>query len=292
MKTSFFLPMMFIAITQSVFAMAFADKLAENKIMSVENALKKNLVKAKIFGKGGHTGDVIKMKLKNNQNHPVAYSMEAGRRLDSENNSEQDILVTKAVTLALLPNETKIFDLYGMCCQAHNASPDSSSVFSIGEMADTNLVQLAKYIDLNKWYKNPIAQSAVWIVSDGNGMESIGGDDAVSKQLQKFVSNLTGKAIPKYKIDYEESNNGTAFYNHPAKISGTFEYEIYTNGLVTFGIYDAQGHVVEMFFTDVPRDKGFYLFNYEFKTSNLPQGDYYARLRFDGQVRKEQKFSF
>ena len=284
--------MMFMAISSSVFAAAFKGNPAEKKLMSVEDAVKKNLVKAKIFGMGGHTGDVIKMKLKNNENYPVAFQMEAGRRLDSENNSEQDILVTKPVTLSLLSNETKTFDISGMCCQAHNASPDSGSSFSIGKMADTNLIMLAQYIHQNKWYKNSTAQSAVWVVSDGNQMESIGGNDSMSKKLQAYVSKLTGKEIPKYKIDYEKSNNGTAFYNHPAKISGTFEYETYTNGLVTFGIYDSQGHVVEMFFTDVPRDKGLYVFNYEFNTSNLPQGDYYARFRFDGQVRKEQKFTF
>lgn len=289
MKTSFTLPMMF-AILISVFALA--EKLTESKLMSVENAIQKNLVNAKIFGKGGHTGDVIKMNLRNNQNHSVFYSVEAGRRLDSKNNSEQDMLVIKSATLALLPNETKTFDIYSMCCQAHKASPDSGSVFTIGKMADTNLVKLAKYIDQNKWYRNSTAQSAVWVVSDDNPIESIGGTDPVSKLLQKFVSKLTGKSIPKYKIDYEESNNGIAFYNHPAKISGSFEYETYTNGLVTFGIYDSQGHVVQMFFTDIPRDKGFYVFNYEFKTSDLPKGDYYARFRFDGQVRKEQKFSF
>ena len=98
--------------------------------------------------------------------------------------------------------------------------------------------------------------------------------------------------MPKYKIDYAQSNNGVAYYNHPAKISGTFEYDIFTNGIVSFGIYDAEGHVVEMFFNDIPRDKGHYLFNYEFKTSNLSQGNYFARLRLDGQVKKEQKFTF
>lgn len=291
MKTSLILPMMLFAALLPAFARASAGAHAENSI-SIEEAVRKNLVNAKISGKGGHTGEVIRIKLKNNKSHPATYSMEAGRRLDSETNSEQDILVTKPVTMALLPNETKTFNVFGMCCQAHNASPDSGSVFSIGKMADTSLVKLATFIDQNKWYKNSIAQYAVWIVSDNNDMESIGGDDPVSKKLQLFVSKLTGKTIPKYKTEYEQRNNGTAFYSHPAKISGTFEYEIYTNGLVTFGIYDAQGHVVEMFFTEIPRDKGFYVFNYEFKTSDLPKGDYFARLRLDGQVKKEQKFSF
>jgi hypothetical protein len=291
MKTSLILPMMFVSILLPAFANASAGAHADN-LTSIEDAVRKNLVAATISGKGGHTGEVIRIRLKNNKSHAVSYSMEAGRRLDSENNSQQDILVTKPVTLALLPNETKTFNLYGMCCQAHSSSPDSGSVFKVGKMADTNLVLLAKFIDQNKWYKNSTAQSAVWVISDNNPMEDIGGDDPVSKKLQQFVSKLTGKQVPKYKVEYTLHDGGAVYSGVPARIKGTFEYEIYTNGLVTFGIYDAQGHVVEMFFTDVPRDKGYYVFNYDFKTSDLPKGEYFARLRFEGQVKKEQKFTF
>jgi len=281
--------MMLILLTgmlHSVFANA-------DKGISVEEAIKKKIITATIKGKGGHLGDVIKIKIKNLQSKSINIAVEAGRKLDSENESKQDILINKAVTLALLPNQTKTFTLSGMCCQAHNSSPDTSSVFKVGKMADTSLVKLSQFIDLNKWYANSIAQNAIWVISDDKPMEDIGGNDEVSKKLQVFVSELTGKEMPKYKIDYASDPNGTSAHSGvPAKIRGKFDYEIYSNGLVTFGVYDSQGHVVQMFFTDVPRNKGSYEFSYEFNTSNLPKGDYYARFRFDGQVRKEQKFAF
>ncbi|MBI3503033.1 MAG: hypothetical protein HY063_14685 [Bacteroidetes bacterium] len=212
--------------------------------------------------------------------------------MDSKDSLQQDILITKSATVQLLAHETKTYDIFGMCCQAHNHSPDSGSVFRVGKMADSNLVTMARFIDKNNLQKSSVAQNAVWVLSDGNPMESIGGDDPLSKKIQQLIAKLTGKSLPKYKTEYKQSDNGIAFYSHPAKISGTFEYDMFTNGLATFGIYDSQGHAVEMFFTDVPRDKGFYIFNYEFKTSNLPAGEYYARLRLDGQVKKEQKFTF
>ncbi len=288
MRTSFILPMMLIlSVSMLRTSLAFSAKN-----MSVEEAIKKKLITAVIKGKGGHTGDVIRFKLKNLLNHAVSIDVEAGRRLDSQNQGLQDILVNKAVTLALLPNQTKTFVISGMCCQAHNAGPDSSAVFSVGKMADSNLVKIARFIDQNKWHCDHIAQSAVWVVSDNNPMEDIGGEDPVSKKLQQFVSKLTGKAIPKYKIDYGANNGGAVYTGVPAKISGTFDYELFSNGLVTFGIYDSQGHAVEMFITDRPSNKGNYGLKYEFKTSDLPKGDYYARLRLDGQVKKEQKFTF
>ncbi|HEY4800508.1 MAG TPA: hypothetical protein VII99_15620 [Bacteroidia bacterium] len=267
------------------------DIRAGEKTISVEDAFKTGLVSGKIFGKGGYTGDIIKLKMKNLSNHPVSLSVEAGRRLDSKDSTIQDILVTKSVTLALLGNETKTFLLSGMCCQAHNAAPDSGRIFLIGKMGDSNLVKLAQFIDLNKWYNNYIAQSAVWVISDNNPIEDIGGSDPVSKKLQEFVSKITGKPIPKYKIEYDR-RNGSVYSGVPAKISGTFEYEIFNNGVVTFGIYDSEGHAVQMFFADVPKNRGKYVFNYEFKASDLPKGNYYVRLRLDGQIKKEEKFSF
>lgn len=274
--------MMFIA------TLAFAGKS-----ISIEEALQKRLVIAVIKGKGGHTGEVIRIKLKNLLNRPVSIDVEAGRRLDSENQGLQDILVNRSVTLALQPNQTKTFMISGMCCQAHNAGPDSNAVYSAGKMADSNLVKLARFIDANKWYKDNTAQSAVWVVSDNNPMEDIGGNDTVSKRLQRFVSKLTGKPIPKYKKEYAlNQGDGPVYSGVPAKIRGVFDYEIFSNGLVTFGIYDSKGQVVQMFFADKLRNKGSYVFNYEFNTSDLPKGDYYARFRFDGQVKKEQKFTF
>lgn len=292
MRTSFILPMMFTLLiifdpTGLISTLALAGKN-----VSIEEAVRKKLVSAVIKGKGGHTGDVIRIKLKNNLNRSVAIDVEAGRRLDSENQGLQDILVNKAVTLALLPNQTKTFVISGMCCQAHNGGPDSSAVFSVGKMADSNLVRLARFIDINKWHKDRTAQSAVWVVSDNKPMEDIGGTDSTSKKLQRFVSKLTGKPIPKYKVEYAQHEGGAVYSGIPAKIKGVFDYEIFSNGLVTFGIYDSRGQVIQMFFADKPRNKGSYVFSYEFNTSDLPKGDYFARFRFDGQVMKEQKFTF
>ena len=259
--------------------------------ISIGDAAKKGLVKLWVKGKGGCTGDVISIKIKNLKDEVVKLTVEAGRRLDSQDSVQQDILINKAEIFTLLPKQESSFDISGMCCQAHNSSPRKEEIFSIGKMADSNLIKLACFIDRNKWWDNYVAQSAIWIISDNERMENIGGNDSVSKKLQVFVSKLTGKPIPIYKIDYE-TDTSVAFSGKAGKISGTFEYDIYDYGLVAFGIYDAQGHVVKMFFNGVPKNAGHHTCTYEFQTSYLPPGNYYARLRLDGQVKKEQKFTF
>ena len=265
---------------------AFADKA-----ISIGEATKKGWVKLLVKGKGGYTGDVISLKIKNLKDEVVKLTVEAGRRLDSQDSMQQDILVNKEAIFTLLPKQERTFDISGMCCQAHHASPSKDEVFSIGKMADSNLIKIACFIDRNKWWDNYIAQSAVWVISDNERMENIGGNDSVSKKLQVFVSKLTGKPIPIYKIDYEPDTS-VAFSGKPGKISGTFEYDIYDYGLVAFGIYDEQGHAVKVFFNGVPKNAGHHTCNYSFETSYLPPGNYYARLRLDGQIKKEQKFTF
>jgi len=260
--------------------------------ISVEEALKKGFVKMHIAGSGGHTGSVIRMKIDNLTARPLELKVEAGRRIDSKDSTEQDLLITKTELFTLGPRQSKKLKLNGMCCQAHHSSPDSGDGFLVGKMADSNLIKLASYIDKNHWYTESSAQEAVWVLSDNNPMESISGDDATGKALQQFVSKLTGRALPKYAIRYKETDGTTAFSNKALEISGMFEYDLFSNGVVTFGIYDKDNKLVEIFFAERLQNKGHYSFKYSYSATGLPSGSYYAKLRVDGQLRKEMKFEF
>src|ERR1043165_5882260 len=106
-------------------------------IMSVEDAAKKGLIKLSIKGKGGYTGDVIEMKVQNLTGSTIALKVEAGRRLDSKNNDEQDILVTKEQEFFVNAGQPKTVNLSGMCCQAHNSAPSVKSFYTVGSLADS-----------------------------------------------------------------------------------------------------------------------------------------------------------
>jgi hypothetical protein len=260
--------------------------------LSIEDAAKKGLIKLIIKGKGGYTGDVIEMKIQNTSNQTVNLKVEVGRRLDSKDNNQQDILVTKPEEFFVYSKQQKIVDVYGMCCQAHNSCPEKNSAYSIGKLADTNLIKLAGFIDKNKYYTNFSAQQAVWVLSDNNSLASIsGGNKDDITNLRNYVSKITGKIIPPYDITYRQESDRDV-QGRANKIEGVFEYMVPMNGSVTIGIYDEQGRLVQMLIQNVTHEKGLCKLYYVFRTRNLTPGTYYARMDMDGMLEKEMKIEF
>ena len=256
---------------------------------TIEQAAKKGLLKFTIKGKGGYTGDVIEMKIKNLFSKRFRIKVPAGHRLDSKDSTIQDILVTRPEELMLAAKEERTITISGMCCQASNGGPGVKNEFRVGKMADSLLVKLAEFIHLNKFYNNYAAQQAVWVVSDNNRMESISsGEKGERDKIHEFVSKLTGKPIPTYTIDYEQDPS-VAFSGRPKELKGKIEYYINVNTLVTCGVYDAKGRIVELFFQDSAHDPKAYLYEFVFHTTGIPKGTYYVRVFADGQMRKEQK---
>jgi len=261
-------------------------------LFSIEDAAKKGLIRLSIKAKGGHIGDVIEMKIKNLTNKKIDLKLEAGRILDSKKNNEQDILVTQTQDFFVNANQLKTVNVFGMCCQAHNSSPQNNSDYAVGKLADSNLVKLAYYIDENKQYSNYSAQQAVWTISDNNSIASIwGGEKEVIIALRKFVSQITGRPIPPYDITYLQENENNV-NGRATKIEGVFDYSVPVNGKVTIGIYDNSGHLVQLFFKDIAHQKGECKLFYTFRTRNLVSGTYYARMNLDGNLQKEMKIDF
>jgi hypothetical protein len=260
--------------------------------LSVEDAAKKGLVKLSIKGKGGYTGDVIEMKVQNLSNQNLDLKLEAGRRLDSKNNDDQDILVTQAQEFIVSSGQRKTISVNGMCCQAHNSAPTAKSFYTVGKLADSNLIKLANYIDKNHYYTNYSAQQSVWVISDDNSPGSIGGDDKKERDsLRAFVSRLTGKIIPPYDITYQSGNDGTAM-GRATRIEGIFDYELPMNCHATMFICNERGEVVQKIFENIASERGDYKIFYTFRTKDLPEGTYYARVNADGMLQKQMKITF
>ncbi len=274
-----------------LFASTINQTFALN-FVSLEEAVKKGFVNLIIKSKGGYLGEVIEMKVKNNSNRSLDFRLETGRKLDSKNNNEQDILVTKPEEFSLCSNQTKTIKVTGMCCQAHNLCPHENADYSIGRMADSNLIKLATFIDKNKYYANFSAQQAVWVVSDNNSLGSItDGNRTVVETLRRYVSKLTGKTIPPYEISYVR-NSEREVQGSAKTIDGTFDYTLPVNAHVTIGIYDENGVLVQTLFQNIEHQRGNYKLYFKFRTLNLPSGVYYAKMKMNGSVGKEMKIEF
>jgi hypothetical protein len=265
-----------------------SESLYCENILNIEDAARKGYIRLVIKAKGGHTGDVISMRVKNLTSESLSLRVEAGRRLDSQNQDEQDLLVTREERFALGGKQEKTYTIYGMCCQAHNHSPATNSVYSVGKMADSSLIKLAQFISDNKYFSNFTAQEAVWTVSDNNSLAGINGEKEVTEKLQKFVSVLTGRPIPAYRIHYKQQGDDDAM-GRAVHVEGVFSYSLNINNKVSIGIYNSEGKLVQSLMNLEPHEDGDYKLSYKVNTTKLPAGTYYTRMMTNGEVMKEEK---
>ena len=170
------------------------------KQLNLQTALDLKLVKALVKSTGGYQGFCIQMELKNMANDSLIILLEAGRRLNSMDDRQQDILVTQEQFISLKKLETKSFPVKGYCCQASMSVPQTGALYSANKMGDENLIKLAKYINAFK-SESSVEQHAVWALSDNRPISMIASaKDSTLSGLQLLVGQLKGEKIPWYSL--------------------------------------------------------------------------------------------
>ncbi len=173
---------------------------AKNQKLKLQRALELNLVKASAQSLGGHADYCINMNLKNLINDSLIIIVEAGRRLNSLDDKEQDILITKEEIIVLQKHEEKWFKVKGFCCQANNHSPNLRSKYGLNNLADSNLVKLAQYLNTSN-FESGVVQNAIWAISDLKSTAQITSrNDSTLLPLRQLVSDLKGEVMPWYTI--------------------------------------------------------------------------------------------
>lgn len=174
--------------------------LAKRQFATLETALKKNWVKACVHAKGGHSGYCANMHLKNTTPDSLEILIEPGRRLNSVNEQEQDLLIVKAERVRLKKWEEKLVDLKSYCCQLSNRSPQKESAYNFKSDWDTNLVKVASFLNAHS-FESSEEQAAVWAISEGRSAASVTGkNDSSTLLLRKHIAQIRGEVLPWYTV--------------------------------------------------------------------------------------------
>ncbi|HEX7415205.1 MAG TPA: hypothetical protein VF411_14260 [Bacteroidia bacterium] len=246
---------------------------AEMDTVSIETALKGNRIKLEIKGVGGYQGRCIKMKIKNLQFVSLSITIEAGRRLDSKDSNEQDILVIKDTMLVLLASQEKTFSVVGYCCQAHNHAPKPKSDFTIGSLEKGTLYNLARYINRTP-LPNDVIQYAIWVVSDNINPAAIRDDGSAAIQgLRRFISFEKKITFTWYSISYKKVKD-KVFSGIPEILSGIIDYHTSDYSHITLAIKDSLGNVVDKFDAGQAIGRGDYTYNLNWNIYKLPNQTY------------------
>ena len=173
--------------------------------LSINEAIDKGMLELKISGAydprifyevvdkdGVHYGKCMAIILKSKIDSVVLLRLDCGTQLIPVDTSVQTMIVTQKVVFPLYPNETYATRFYAMCGQLHDAAPYIETTFRVGELADTGLVKLAKYLGDN-YIQNMIGQHAMWAFTDEADFEELkkyGADSISIAKTKEILRNL------------------------------------------------------------------------------------------------------
>lgn len=190
--------------------------------ISIDDAIRKNIITTDVTCKGGL---VLDYKIKNLTNDSLKIVLPSGWRINSVKEGYQDILVAHDQIFAMKKNEIKSFEVKGYCCEYTNSGPTKGLKYESGNLADSKLLLLSKYLNAEKSDANT-EQYAVWAVSNNRPTANItGANDSITEKLRHFVASVKGEPIPWYTLRKKAviTGNGT-ISDYPIQLKAKVSY--------------------------------------------------------------------
>lgn len=247
--------------------------LSAKTSISLQTAFDKKYIRAKAVCKG-----VLQLNytITNLYKDSLVILIPAGWRFNSDAGKKdyQDILVAHEEILALKANETKQFDIKGYCCEATKGGPVAGAPYTPGKLADSSLVQLARYLNSHQADQNA-EQYSVWAISDNKETANITSrNDSLASLLRTFVAGIKGEPLPWYTLlkRARVSNSGDV-QDQPVRFKATIDYVISKTCYSYCYIVDEKGNKVsEIFGTWLQPENRDY--KASFNVTGLKKGEY------------------
>lgn len=223
------------------------NAVAKTKV-SIQAAFDRKYISAKAICKGGLE---LNYAVSNLLQDSLVVIIPAGWRFNSDagKNDYQDILVARPELLVLRGKESKKFDIKGYCCEATKAGPVEGAKYTLGKMADSSLVALARYLSTQKFDSNT-EQNSVWAISDNESTANItSNNDSIASLLRNYVSVLKGEPLPWYTLlkRVGVTRNGTV-NNAPVRFKANINYSVPKPSYSYCYIVDEKGNKVSEIF--------------------------------------------
>jgi hypothetical protein len=268
--------------------LCMAFRLKVEGVMTIEEAVKQGLVKVKVNGKGGHSGECVILEIQNLKKKDLKLMVEAGRRLNSSDEGEQDLLVVRDQNLIVQAGAKKKINMDGFCCQLSNRSPGLGSGFTLGTLADEKLVKLAQYIN-GKSLPEDVIQEAVWCISDKENPSNISVEEDAEanaelqkkvSELRKFTCALMGVedkwySTPQKRIETPERQ----IQSNPVEIYGAIKYVVKTKAVINSELQDENHKTIFSMPGKNTMEKGEWDYNFHLKLDGFAKGTYHVILK-------------
>jgi len=169
--------------------------------------------------------------------------VEAGRKFNSLNDGEQDILVVKNKKFCLGKGQTDTIKVTGFCCESSKSSPKKNSLFGIGILAPTTWLILTNLI--NEFNFPPAAiQNAIWVLSNNHDIRSIPAfNTPETDKLRHTVADILDIELPWYSFTYAHDSNDL-FTGRKTHLFAEVPFSIPFQALISMQIADKNGNIL------------------------------------------------
>ncbi|MGZ5243157.1 MAG: hypothetical protein ACXWDO_01920 [Bacteroidia bacterium] len=275
------------------FACSLLSLTPDNKTLTLENAIKNGSISCTYIAnsKSPHYVKPLLLTVKNRKHTPTVFKIEPGQQFFPQDESYQNLIVTRENLVTLKPNEQKTVEIYAMCTEANDAAPGSETTYKLAPYAKEKLMKTAQHIARTK-SNNVTGQNAIWVISNNRSLEEIiGPDTAETRNLQRFLAKLTGKKLPPPP---SANNYITNYYAPPrAEVSytGNFTMSMYQQVSLTIALFNREGVVVRELYNNPAVPKGVHTFKYAFDNSVFNDDFYWVRTIVNGDIKFNRKIA-
>lgn len=257
----------------------------------LKEAIAQKAISVTIEGTGGHQGECLKITCKNLRGQSLRIHFPQGQLMEPLDSTQQTLVVAEEKWVAVSSKTPAEVLLKTFCTQAGDASPRKGAIFSAAAMAPAMLCNVLKFISEKGNVEGFAAQAAVWTVTGGATLGSIG-DPA----LTKFVAMQLGKEVPGYRIKHKtvESVPGrTADLGKAMVVEGNFNYYLEKDEKVRMILLDGAGKFVTNISKEELMIAGEHRSGLHLEVWNLKPGKYTVRMQTkDGRVIKDMEVEF
>jgi hypothetical protein len=236
-----------------------------------------------------HYAKPLIIKITNISNTKIEVSIPAGFVFTADDTSYQNIIITESIVAVLLPGQKKQIDLRGMCMEQGDMAPKGTCSYKPNKMAPEKIVQLAQFIEKNKFW-SPAGQQAMWTLIEDKPLYTISSlDTSQAAILQKYLSELTGKKIEPFP---EEMAYLYDYYQKPHKVyvGGEVEFNMHHKIMVVWALYSENGILLRELYNGPI--EGHQTLSFEYDATVYTDPIYYLKLVADNKVLYNKKLSF
>ncbi|MBL0126700.1 MAG: hypothetical protein IPP83_04410 [Flavobacteriales bacterium] len=258
--------LLFLCACLSISAVAIEQR-------SLIELLEHRVIELKPVGLGGHSGECLKVEVRNRSTGPIQTSIPVGWVFTSQEPEVQDLIVVREEVIALGGGASRSVTCRAFCCEASGTGPDVGEAYRNGRPASEKLTAVAMAVARGD-FPNGIAQNAIWVLSDGNDIESMGAMDSTAQDtLRLAVSRISGQPVPLYSLKYAEEE-GRVCSQRPASIHRRIRYDAPAGTEFTAVVLDRNGRVVRVLHDHEWLEPGSHTIDFQLDVHDWPPGTY------------------